>query len=79
MPEVVNIERDPETRPDEEIRTVSFVSLGCPKNTVDSEKMLGLLAQQEPGSHESYLGAIEALLTPSSRRIKKWISDNIVF
>ncbi len=28
-----------------EIRTVSFVSLGCPKNLVDSEKMLGLLAQ----------------------------------
>lgn len=27
------------------IRTVSFVSLGCPKNLVDSEKMLGLLAQ----------------------------------
>ena len=27
------------------IRTVSFVSLGCPKNTVDSEKMLGLLAE----------------------------------
>lgn len=27
-----------------EIRTVSFVSLGCPKNLVDSEKMLGLLA-----------------------------------
>lgn len=26
------------------IRTVSFVSLGCPKNLVDSEKMLGLLA-----------------------------------
>jgi ribosomal protein S12 methylthiotransferase len=25
--------------------TVSFVSLGCPKNLVDSEKMLGLLAQ----------------------------------
>ena len=23
--------------------TVSFVSLGCPKNLVDSEKMLGLL------------------------------------
>ncbi len=32
------------TRPDDEIRTVSFVSLGCPKNLVDSEKMLGLLA-----------------------------------
>lgn len=29
----------------DEIRTVSFVSLGCPKNLVDSEKMLGLLAQ----------------------------------
>ena len=29
----------------DEIRTVSFVSLGCPKNTVDSEKMLGLLAE----------------------------------
>ncbi|GJQ29110.1 MAG: ribosomal protein S12 methylthiotransferase RimO [Phycisphaerae bacterium] len=26
-------------------RTVAFVSLGCPKNLVDSEKMLGLLAQ----------------------------------
>src|SRR5262249_3330104 len=25
--------------------TVAFVSLGCPKNLVDSEKMLGLLAQ----------------------------------
>ncbi len=28
-----------------DIRTVSFVSLGCPKNTVDSEKMLGVLAE----------------------------------
>lgn len=28
-----------------EIETVSFVSLGCPKNLVDSEKMLGLLAE----------------------------------
>lgn len=27
------------------VKTVSFVSLGCPKNLVDSEKMLGLLAQ----------------------------------
>src|SRR5262249_17269361 len=25
--------------------TISFVSLGCPKNLVDSEKMLGLLAE----------------------------------
>lgn len=28
----------------DEVRTVGFVSLGCPKNLVDSEKMLGLLA-----------------------------------
>ena len=28
-----------------QVRTVSFVSLGCPKNLVDSEKMLGLLAE----------------------------------
>ncbi len=27
------------------VRTISFVSLGCPKNLVDSEKMLGLLAE----------------------------------
>jgi ribosomal protein S12 methylthiotransferase len=27
------------------IRTVAFISLGCPKNLVDSERMLGLLAQ----------------------------------
>ncbi|HLQ47242.1 MAG TPA: hypothetical protein VK137_21030, partial [Planctomycetaceae bacterium] len=25
--------------------TFAFVSLGCPKNTVDSERMLGKLAQ----------------------------------
>lgn len=30
---------------EEPIQRVSFVSLGCPKNLVDSEKMLGLLAQ----------------------------------
>ncbi|HVT90953.1 MAG TPA: 30S ribosomal protein S12 methylthiotransferase RimO [Tepidisphaeraceae bacterium] len=27
------------------IKTVAFVSLGCPKNLVDSERMLGLIAQ----------------------------------
>jgi len=31
---------------DAAIRTVALVSLGCPKNLVDSEKMLGLLAEQ---------------------------------
>ncbi|MEZ6241547.1 MAG: 30S ribosomal protein S12 methylthiotransferase RimO [Phycisphaerales bacterium] len=35
----------PKPSADNEIRTVSFVSLGCPKNLVDSEKMLGLLAE----------------------------------
>ena len=30
---------------DDGVQTVSFVSLGCPKNLVDSEKMLGLLAE----------------------------------
>lgn len=35
----------PGTAHDPEIRTVSFVSLGCPKNLVDSEKMLGILAE----------------------------------
>src|SRR5829696_2231948 len=29
----------------ESIQSVAFVSLGCPKNLVDSERMLGLLAQ----------------------------------
>src|SRR5436305_5138988 len=29
---------------DKPIETVAFVSLGCPKNLVDSERMLGLLA-----------------------------------
>jgi ribosomal protein S12 methylthiotransferase len=28
-----------------DIKTVAFVSLGCPKNLVDSERMLGLLAE----------------------------------
>src|SRR5258705_10125262 len=32
-------------RGEKKIRTVAFVSLGCPKNLVDSERMLGLLAE----------------------------------
>lgn len=31
--------------PSTETKTLAFVSLGCPKNTVDSERMLGKLAQ----------------------------------
>lgn len=38
--------RSPKTQPThDQVQTVSFVSLGCPKNLVDSEKMLGLLAE----------------------------------
>ena len=33
------------TTPAKPIRSVAFVSLGCPKNLVDSERMLGLLAE----------------------------------
>ncbi len=41
MPDVADPSQS--TQPDT-IETISFVSLGCPKNLVDSEKMLGLLA-----------------------------------
>jgi ribosomal protein S12 methylthiotransferase len=39
------VESKPSAREADAIETVAFVSLGCPKNLVDSEKMLGLLAQ----------------------------------
>src|SRR5450432_2567994 len=32
------------TKTEPSIQTIAFVSLGCPKNLVDSERMLGLLA-----------------------------------
>ena len=31
---------------------LAFVTLGCPKNQVDSEAMLGLLAKDELNQHE---------------------------
>jgi len=34
-----------QTDSNQDIQSVAFISLGCPKNTVDSEKMLGLLAE----------------------------------
>src|SRR5262245_19523505 len=37
--------KQPRMPKNESIRSVAFVSLGCPKNLVDSERMLGLLAQ----------------------------------
>jgi len=33
------------SRADDPVRSVAFISLGCPKNLVDSEKMLGTLAE----------------------------------
>jgi ribosomal protein S12 methylthiotransferase len=44
----------------DDVRTVAFVSLGCPKNLVDSEKMLGLLVQDGiiPTADESDADAI---------------------
>ena len=39
-------EKNPqENRPSERPQKVGFVSLGCPKNLVDSEVMMGLLAR----------------------------------
>ncbi len=42
------------------VQTIAFVSLGCPKNLVDSEKMLGLLAEDGlvPISDESQADAV---------------------
>ena len=46
--------------PADPVQTVAFVSLGCPKNLVDSEKMLGLLAEDGlvPISDENQADAI---------------------
>lgn len=52
----------PPTQSDQAVRTVSFVSLGCPKNLVDSEKMLGLLATDglTPVAHDPTGGGDDA-------------------
>lgn len=49
--------RNPKNKP---VRTVAFVSLGCPKNLVDSEKMLGLLAEDGliPAANENDADAV---------------------
>ena len=49
-----------ETSSDNAIDTIAFVSLGCPKNLVDSEKMLGLLSEDGimPISDETEADAI---------------------
>jgi ribosomal protein S12 methylthiotransferase len=41
----LTVEPQPETEPASKTTKVGFVSLGCPKNLVDSEVMMGLLAR----------------------------------
>lgn len=45
MPKPSTKKPAPDATGSEDVKSVAFVSLGCPKNLVDSEKMLGLLAQ----------------------------------
>lgn len=63
-----------------QIQTVAFVSLGCPKNLVDSERMLGLLAEDglaitpDAGSADAIVintcGFLEASKDESMREIR---------
>jgi ribosomal protein S12 methylthiotransferase len=63
------------------IRTVAFVSLGCPKNLVDSERMLGLLAEDglaitpDPAQADAIVintcGFLEASKTESMLEIRQ--------
>jgi ribosomal protein S12 methylthiotransferase len=66
------------------IQTVAFVSLGCPKNLVDSERMLGLLAADgiavtaDAGSADAVVintcGFLEASKTESLKEIRDAIA-----
>jgi ribosomal protein S12 methylthiotransferase len=63
-----------------DIETVAFVSLGCPKNLVDSERMLGLLAEDglaltaDPAEADAIVintcGFLEASKTESMKEIR---------
>jgi ribosomal protein S12 methylthiotransferase len=65
------------------IRSVAFVSLGCPKNLVDSERMLGLLAEDGLAITNDFASAdaivintcgfLEASKTESLREIREAI------
>jgi ribosomal protein S12 methylthiotransferase len=67
-------------RPAKPIRSVAFVSLGCPKNLVDSERMLGLLAEDglsitaDPSAADAIVvntcGFLEASRTESLEAIR---------
>jgi ribosomal protein S12 methylthiotransferase len=45
MPRKPAVDPSPAKSSNADIQSVAFVSLGCPKNLVDSERMLGLLAE----------------------------------
>src|SRR6476620_1854646 len=74
------------TLPDE-IQSVAFVSLGCPKNLVDSEKMLGLLAedgiaitpdhQQADAIIINTCGFLEASKTESLEVIREAVEEKL--
>src|SRR5687768_10936257 len=65
------------------IRTVAFVSLGCPKNLVDSERMLGLLAQDglaitaDPARADAIVINTCGFLEASKQESMKEISDAV--
>src|SRR3954467_7661463 len=69
--------------PPKPIRSVAFVSLGCPKNLVDSERMLGLLAEDglaitaDPTTADAIVvntcGFLEASRTESLEAIREAI------
>jgi ribosomal protein S12 methylthiotransferase len=67
-----------------DIKTVAFVSLGCPKNLVDSERMLGLLAEDglalTPDASQAdaivinTCGFLEASKTESMKEIREAVA-----
>src|SRR3954471_14937351 len=73
----------PASRKTNPIRSVAFVSLGCPKNLVDSERMLGLLAEDglaitsDPADADAIVvntcGFLEASKTESLEAIREAI------
>src|SRR5881394_2007162 len=73
------------TQPD--VQSIAFVSLGCPKNLVDSEKMLGLLAEDGiaiTGDHDqadaiviNTCGFLEASKTESLEVIQEAIAAKV--
>src|SRR5688572_8740982 len=65
------------------IQSVAFVSLGCPKNLVDSERMLGLLAQDglaitsDPAQADAIVINTCGFLEASKQESMKEISDAV--